>query len=90
MELIKNLVYNLKVWLTGVFDIDQNTIQIYNYKDIKLFGKNLINIALKVFHSVKQFKKHNIVFKITILDSNSDFLLVVFLNSYLVVCANEI
>lgn len=33
--------------LVKVFSIDQNIFQIYNNKDIKLFGKNLIDVALE-------------------------------------------
>ena len=34
LELVQNQAYNLNVRLSGVFDIDQDIIQIYDNKDI--------------------------------------------------------
>lgn len=46
-ELIKDPAYGFYVWLAWIFGINQNVIQIHNEKNIKLFGKNLIDVTLK-------------------------------------------
>ena len=38
LKLVQNLAYGLNVGLSGVFGIDQDIIQVYNDKDIKLFS----------------------------------------------------
>ena len=53
MELFQDPLYGFHVWLTGVLDIDQNVVQIYNHEDIELLGEDLIDIALKAIWSVK-------------------------------------
>ena len=47
LKLIKNPAYDLNVRLSEVFNINQDIIQIYNNKDIKLFSQYFINISLK-------------------------------------------
>lgn len=56
-ELIKDLIHQLYVWLASVFSIDQDIIQIYNNKDVKLFSKIFIYIALKTGQSIGQSEK---------------------------------
>ena len=46
-ELVKNPAYGLNVRLSRVFGIDQDIIQIYNNKYIKLFSHYFVNIFLE-------------------------------------------
>ena len=47
LELVQNLAYDLNVKLPGVFNIDQDIIQVYDNKDIKFFRQYLINVSLE-------------------------------------------
>ena len=47
LELVQSPTYGLNVSLPKVFNINQDIIQIYNNKNIKLFSKYLVNISLK-------------------------------------------
>ena len=68
--------------LTLVCVIDEDVIQIYNTKDIKIFCQNFINIILKACWYIKKFKWHYIIFKIAIIRLEYSFLFVIFLDSY--------
>ena len=46
-ELVQKQAYGLNVRLSRIFGIDQDVIQIYNYKDIELLCYDLIDISLK-------------------------------------------
>lgn len=71
--------------LARIFSIDQNIFQIYNNKNIKLFDKDLIDIALKSGRNIKKFEKHDLILKITILSSKNNLLFVVFIDFYLII-----
>ena len=53
LELFQNLVYNLNIKLNWTFNIDQHVMKIYNFKDIKRFCNNFIDIALKCGRSIE-------------------------------------
>ena len=65
-----------------VFSIDENTIKVYNNKNIKFFCQNLVDIALKHDWYVGQTKKHYLILKITIMGHESYLLFITFSNSY--------
>lgn len=46
-SLFKDLLYNCYITRINIIIINQDIIQINNYKDIKHFGQNLIDIVLK-------------------------------------------
>ena len=72
-----------------VLDIDKDIIQIYNDKDIKLFCKNLIAIALEGCQSVSPLKRYYQIFEMTVSSLEKCFLLISFTNSYLVISICE-
>ncbi len=84
-ELIKDQEYSFYVWMAQVFTINQNVVQIHNNKDVKMIDKDLVHIALKTDQSVRKFKKHNLVLKITVLSSKTGLLFVTFSNFYPIV-----
>lgn len=90
LKLIKDLGYGFYIQLACIFNINQNTIQIYDGKDIKLFSKYLINITLKTSQSIEKFKMYNLIFKIAIFGSKSGLLFIRFLNFYLVINTGQI
>ena len=88
--MVGDLIYGLDMTFFFVFDIDENVIQIYNDKNIKLFCKDLNNIALEGCQSISQLKEHYLILKITISTLESCFPLIFFANSYLIIGTYEI
>lgn len=84
MERINDSVYNIHIWLAMVFGIDQDIVQVYNNKNIKLLGKDFINIALKAGKNIKESKKHDMVLKMAISSLKNRLLFIAFTNSILV------
>ena len=73
-----------------VFSINENIIQIYNNKDIKLFHEDLIDIALEGCRSIGQSKKQYLILKVTISGPESSFLLISIANSYPVIRTGKV
>lgn len=51
-KLVKDTTNGSSLCLAWVFGLDQNIFQVYNDKDIELFNKNSVSIALKTDKSV--------------------------------------
>ena len=68
--------------LSGVFNIDQDIIKIYNDKDILFFSWYLINISLKSSQDIEKAKKHNLIFKMAIANSENYFSFITLMNPY--------
>ena len=47
LQFFKNKLNDINVGLAKIFDVNEDVIQLNNNKDIKFFGQNLIDIALK-------------------------------------------
>ena len=62
----------------------------YNNKDIKLFCKDLINIALENCRSVGQSKRYYLILKVTLFGLESRFPLIFFTNSHPMIGTGEI
>ncbi len=83
-------MYNIYVWLAGVFSIDQDVIQIYYNKDIKFFNKDLVDVILKTGQYIRKTKGHDLVLKITVSDIKGRLPLIIFSNSHLIISTSEI
>ena len=81
-ELVQNSAYNLNMRLSGIFDINQDIIQVYNNKDIKLLSQYLINVFLEGGWSIRYAKKHDLIFEMTVSSFERYFLFIVFTNSH--------
>ena len=46
-QIFEYLSNNINVALAFIFDINQNVIQVDNYKNVKFFGQDLIDITLE-------------------------------------------
>lgn len=57
LELFQDLLYGFHMWLAWVFGEDQDVIQIYHNKDIKLFGKDRIDVILKTSGYIQKAKR---------------------------------
>lgn len=73
-------------YLTKFFNI----IQIYYNKDIKFFGKDFTNIALKTRQCFRKIKKPDLVLNIVVSDMENKLLLIIFLNSHLIIGISKI
>ena len=78
-------MHSLDVTIFFVLTIDKDIIKIHNNKDIKLFYKDLVNIALEGCQSIGQSKKHYLILKMAVSSSESSFLLIFFANSHPVI-----
>ena len=73
-----------------IFGVDDDIIQIYNNKDIKLFRKDLIDVALECCRSISQSKKHHLIFEMTVSGPESSLSLISFANSHPVICTGKV
>ena len=78
------------VSLAGILSIDQDIVQVYNNKDIKFLGWDLIDITLEGSRRVRETKRYDLILKVAISSLKSRFLLVTFSDSHLMVCVGYI
>lgn len=70
--------------------MDQDLIQIDNYKYVKLFSSNLINVALKIHWHIRQAKKHYWVLKVNVSSAKNRLPLVPSVYSYPIIDIDQI
>lgn len=90
LKLSKNLVYCFYLRSAIIFDIDQNIVQMYNGKNVKLFYMNLIDIILEIGWYVGKSKKYDLILELVIPDLKNGFLFITFSNSHQMVGNNQI
>ena len=78
------------MWLTRVLGINQDVIQIYLNKNIKLFSKNFVDVALKTGRRIKKTKKYDLILEVIVSGIKSHLLLVTFSDSHLIIGIGEI
>ncbi len=62
--------------LSCIFSIDQDIVQVHYNKDIKLFSKDLVDVALKTGKYVKKAKEYYLVLEVAVSDTKGRLLLV--------------
>lgn len=67
-----------------------DVIQISHNKDIKLFNKDLVDVALKTNLYIGKTKRHNLIFTVAVHGIKSCLLLVTFLSSHLIIGTSDI
>lgn len=65
-------------------------IQVYYNKNIELFSKNLLNIALKIAKCIKMAKKNYLLLAVAVSGTKDLFPLITFSNSHLKIDTSEI
>ena len=70
--------------------INKNVIEIHYHENVKLFGQDLIDVALKCGRCVSQSKKQNLVLKMAIAGPESHLLLIAFPDPHLIVGIGQI
>lgn len=63
---------------------------VYYNKDIKFLSKDYIDIALKTSRYIRKFKKHDMVFKVTISIIKDYFLFITLTNSHSMIGTSQI
>ena len=76
------------MFFSFIFDIDENVIEVYYHKDVKLFYQNLIDVVLKRSWYISQFKRYHLIFKIAITGLETYLLFIFFSDSYLMIGIN--
>lgn len=74
--------------LFTVFHLNKKGFQIFDHRNIKFFGQDILNIVLKTCWGIEKVEKYHLVLKIAILDLKCYLLFVAFLDSYLVIGAH--
>lgn len=90
LQLVKNSMYNFHVWLAYLLNINQNIVQTYYDKDIKLFNKDLIDIILKIGRGVGELKWHDLVLKMAVPSTKNSFSFITLSNPHLIVGINQV
>lgn len=65
-ELINDPAYYFYVYLTQIFNINQNIVQVHYNKNVGLFNQNFDNIAFKASETIGKSEKYDWVLKIAI------------------------
>lgn len=90
LELFQDPTQNFIIKLAEILSIDQDIIKIHYDQDIKLFCKNLVDIALIIGRYIKKSKKYDLVFRVAITSLKASPLFVTLLNSYLIIDASQV
>ena len=78
------------MWLAWILDVDQDVIQIHHNKDIKLFSKDLVDIALKASGCVGKTKGYYLILKVAVFGAKDYLLLVTFSDFHLMVGISQV
>ena len=73
-----------------IISINGDVVQIHNNENVKLFGKDLIDVFLEACCCVCWPEKHYLVLKVTVLSFEHGLLFVLFADSYLMVCTGQV
>ncbi len=68
--------------LFWILSIDQDIVQIYYNKDIKLFSENFVDVALKTDGCIGKTKEHYSVLEVAVSCAKDYLPFVTFLNLY--------
>ena len=68
----------------------QDIVQIHYDKDVKLFSKDFINVALKTGRGNGEFQKHDLILKVAVPNTKNCLSFIAFSNSHLVVGTGQV
>lgn len=84
------LVYYIDVQRAKILSIDQDIIQIQYHRDVKFLGGDFVEVSLEASWCIKQIKRHNLVFKVSVSDTKDYFPVISFSNSHQMINIIEI
>ncbi len=73
-----------------VFGIDEDVIEVYYHKNVKLFYQDLINVALERGRYVGQSKRHDLILKVAITGPKGCFPFIAFLDPHSIIGIDQI
>ena len=73
-----------------VFDVNEDVIKIYYYKNIKLLYEDLVDVALKRSWHISQSKRHHLILKMAIAGPEDRFLFIIFADLYSMIDISQI
>ncbi len=89
-ELFQDPADCIHMRLTGVLGIDQNVVCVNNDKNVKLLGKDLVDVSLEAIWSIGQTKGRDLIFEVAIPGTECCLSLVTLSNSHLMIGITEI
>ena len=72
------------------FGIDEDVIKIYYYENVKLFYKNLVNVALERSRCVGQSKKYHLILEMAIAGPEDCFSFISFFDLHPIIGIGQI
>ncbi len=88
--MVQHLSNGLYVLFAFVLGIDEDVIKVYYDKNVELLYQNLVDIVLECGRYVGQFKRHDLIFKVTIVGSEDHLPFIAFPDLHLMVDISQI
>ncbi len=76
--------------LSWILSIDQDIVQVHYNKDIELFSKNLVDIALTIGGCIEKAERHYLVLKVAVSGAKGRLPFVTFLNLHSMIGTSQI
>ena len=90
LHLLQHSSNNFHILFIFAFNVDEDVIKIYYYKNVEFFCQNLIDIALEYNWCIGQSKWHHLVLKMAIAGPKGRLLFIAFPDSYLIIGISQI
>ena len=90
LQLIQQPSNGLYIFFALVFSSDKDIIKVDNYKNVKLFSQDLIDITLNRGWYISQSKRYDLIFKMIIMSFEGRLLFISFPNFHLMVGMSQI
>ncbi len=90
LKLLQHPSNGFHVLLAFAFGINEDVIEIYYYKNVKLLCQDLIDVILKRGRCIGQSKRHNLVLEVAIAGPEDRLLFVAFPDLHLMVGLSQI
>ena len=76
--------------LALVFSVDENVIEVKNYKNIEFLGQDLVNIALEASRYVGQLQRHYLILEMAVSSLESRLLFIALFYPYSMLSTHKI
>ncbi len=90
LQLVQYSSNGLYVLFAFALGVDEDVIEVYYHKNVKLLCQDLVDIALKHSRRIGQSKRHDLIFEVTIAGPEGRFSFIAFLDSHLMVGISQI
>ncbi len=90
LQLLQHSLNSFHKLFSFGFGINEDVIEVYYHKNVKLLWQNLIIVALNSGRCIGQSKTHQLVLEIAIADLENCLLFIIFSHPYLMVSIDQI